>query len=216
MVCILRLAAREIEWQTWATSMAPRRPHTRISLFFRSWLLALAVFAAVAGFSGEAFSAETTPTREFQVKAAFLYNFVQFVEWPPQAFGAPDTPIIIGVLGQDPFGEFLDQLVSGEVVNGRPLVVQRFRSVGEIQACHVLFVSGSEGKRGQQIIASLGNRSILTVCDWEGLMDQGAMVQFVTERNRVRLRINLDSVKAAGLTISSKLLRSAETITQAR
>ena len=198
------------------TSMAPRRAHTRISLFFRSWILALAVFAAVAGFTGEALAAEVAPTREFQVKGAFLYNFVQFVEWPPQAFGSPDTPIIIGVLGQDPFGQFLDQLVSGEVVNGRPLVVQRFRSVAEIQACHVLFVSGSEGKRGQQIIASLRGRSILTVCDWEGLMDQGAMVQFVTERNRVRLRINLDSVKAAGLTISSKLLRSAETITHAR
>lgn len=161
-------------------------------------------------------AAAARPTREFQVKAAFLYNFVQFVEWPSQAFDGGHSPIVIGVLGQDPFGEFLDQLVSGEVVNGRPLVVQRYRSVAEIQTCHVLFVSGSEGKWGQQIIESLNGRSVLTVCDWEGLMNQGAMVQFVTERNRVRLRINLDSVKAAGLTISSKLLRSAETITHVR
>ncbi len=154
------------------------------------------------------------PSREFQVKAAFLYNFVQFVEWPPEAFADPDSPIVIGVLGQDPFGEFLDELVAGETVNGRRLVVERYRWIGDVGVCHVLFVSGSEGRRAGQIGAALRGRSILSVCDWEGLMEQGAMVRFVTERQRVRLRINLDAVRASGLTISSKLLRSAETVSR--
>ncbi len=154
------------------------------------------------------------PTREFQVKAAFLYNFAQFVEWPPDAFASADSPFVIGVLGMDPFGDFLDELVRGEKVNGRPLEVRRYRWVGEVENCHVLFISGSEGRNVDQIAGALRGRSILSVCDWDGLEDHGAVIRFVMEHSRVRLRINLDAARAAGLTISSKLLRSAEAVTQ--
>jgi hypothetical protein len=99
-------------------------------------------------------------------------------------------------------------------VNGHPLVVKRYRGIGDVDHCHILFISGSEGARTEQITEILKGKSVLTVCDWEGLARRGAMVRFVMERNRVRLRINLESAKSAGLAISSKLLRSAETVVQ--
>lgn len=193
--------------------MAFRTAEISRRAFFRVWSLGVVASLLAGGGASETAGADA-PSREFQVKAAFLYNFVQFVEWPPGAFRTPDSPIVIGVLGQDPFGSFLDQLVAGETVNGRRLVVERYRWIGDIDACHLLFVSGSEGKRAAQIAEALKGRSVLTVCDWEELMTHGAMVRFVTERQRVRLRINLDAVRAGGLTISSKLLRSAETVSQ--
>ncbi|HWA87560.1 MAG TPA: YfiR family protein [Opitutus sp.] len=155
-------------------------------------------------------------SREFQVKAVFLYNFAQFVEWPPSAFDSPTSPLVIGVLGQDPFGNYLDEAVRGEKVNGHPLVVQRFRRVSDIRTCHILFVSGSEGPRAEQVAENLHGRSILTVCDWEGFARRGGIIRFVMEHSHVRLRINLDAAKDAGLTISSKLLRSAELVTGAQ
>ena len=159
-------------------------------------------------------AAEYSASQEFQVKAVFLYNFAQFVEWPPHAFESPESPLVIGILGLDPFGQSLDEMVRGEKVNGHPLVVERYRKIGDIQRCHILFISGSEGTRTEQVAAAMRGRSVLTVCDWEGFARRGAMVRFVMERNRVRLRINLQSAKEAGLNISSKLLRSAETVIQ--
>lgn len=207
----LRLAEGVGAWQELAPRvMAFRTAESSTSAFLRISGLLAASLLLVCG----QLVASDVPSREFQVKAAFLYNFVQFVEWPPEAFREPDSPIVIGVLGQDPFGAFLDQLVAGETVNGRRLVVERYRWIGEVGTCHMLFISGSEGRRAGQIGAGLKGRSILSVCDWEGLMEQGAMVRFVTERQRVRLRINLDAVRAGGLTISSKLLRSAETVSR--
>ena len=152
-------------------------------------------------------------SKEFQVKAVFLYNFAQFVEWPASAFENAESPLVIGVLGLDPFGLFLDETIQGERVNGRPLLVKRFRSVSEVQNCHILFVSGSEGPRAGQVANALKGRSVLTVCDWEGLPTHAAIVRFVMERSRVRLRINLEAAREVGLTISSKLLRSAEAVT---
>ncbi|MEO7597384.1 MAG: YfiR family protein [Opitutus sp.] len=151
-------------------------------------------------------------SKEFQVKAVFLYNFAQFVEWPPSAFEKPDSPLVIGVLGLDPFGVFLDETVRNERVNGRPLVVERYGSVADVRSCHILFISGSEGPRASQVGAALKGRSVLTVCDWEGLARHGAVVRFVMERSRIRLKINLEAAREAGLIISSKLLRSAETV----
>lgn len=153
---------------------------------------------------------------EFQIKAVFLYNFAQFVDWPPDAFESSDSPLIIGVLGMDPFGDFLEATVRGETVNGRRLVVERYRWVSEVDECHVLFVSGSEGSQAGHIAAMLEGRAILTVSDWESAGRGWPMIRFVMQRNRIRLRINLDAARSAGLTISSKLLRSAEMVTASR
>lgn len=160
--------------------------------------------------SGRDLAAETVTSKEYQVKAAFLYNFVQFTEWPADAFSDTNSPIVIGILGDDPFSGDLDNLVRGEKVNNHPLVVQRYHQVEEIKACQILFISQSEAKRLEQIFARLKNRSILTVGDIDGFAQRGGMIRFITENNKIRFRINVAAAKAASLTISSKLLRSAE------
>jgi len=150
---------------------------------------------------------QSAPTAEYQVKAVFLFNFAQFVEWPPSAFPASQTPLVIGVLGQDPFGAYLDDTLRGERVNNRPLTVRRYRRVEEIQTCHVLFISRSEADRLDQILASLKYRKILTVADVDSPAASRVMIRFVTQQNKIRLRINPEAARAANLTISSKLLR---------
>jgi len=148
---------------------------------------------------------------EREVKAVFLFNFVQFVDWPSDAFASTESPIVIGVLGEDPFGSLLDEVVKGEVVKGRPLVVARFRRVEDIKACHVLFISRSEAHSYQQILTALGTQPTLTVGETPGFTSRG-MVRFLTEKNRVRLEVNVGAAKAAGLTISSNLLRAARIV----
>lgn len=148
---------------------------------------------------------------EYQVKAVFLFHLAQFVDWPPRAFPDPQSPLIIGVLGDDPFGPYLDETFRGEKVNNRSLQLQRYRRPADIRSCHVLFVSRSETDRLDQILAGLRGRSILTVSDQDNFINRGGMIGLVTERGKLRLRINLNAVRAANLTVSSKLLRLAET-----
>lgn len=157
--------------------------------------------------------AQTAPvSAEYQIKAVFLFNFAQFVDWPAQAFPEAQTPLVIGVLGEDHFGSYLDETVRGEEVKKRTLVVQHYRQLDEIKSCHILFISRSEAARLPQILAELKGRSVLTVSDTEGFAGRGGMIRFVTEKNKIRLRINLEAAKAANLTISSKLLRPAEIV----
>jgi hypothetical protein len=170
------------------------------------------IFAVLLAAGGLQSSAQKAPTPEYQLKAVFLFNFAEFVEWPTNAFPAADSPLIIGVLGDDPFGAHLDTTVRGEKVNGRPLAVQRFRRVEDIAACHILFISRSESTRLEQILAGLKGRSILTVGDLDNFASRGGMIRFVTDKNKIRLRINLEAAKSANLTISSKLLRPAEIV----
>jgi len=154
----------------------------------------------------------TPPNREYQVKAIFLFNFTQFVEWPADAFAHANTPLVIGVLGEDPFGAYLDETVRGETANGRPLTVERYRRIQEIGDCQVLFISRSEADRLEQIFGSLKGRRILTVGDVEGFTRRGGMIHLATITGKTQLRINLEAAKAAQLTISSKLLRPAHIV----
>jgi hypothetical protein len=149
---------------------------------------------------------------EYQLKAVFLFNFSQFVDWPPAAFADERAPLVIGVLGEDPFGGELDAAVSGETVNGRPLTVRRYRRVEEIEQCHILFIDRSERDRLGKILDKIDGRSVLTVGDFEGFARNGGMIRFVSSGNRIRLRINLEAAQAADLAISSKLLRPAEIV----
>jgi len=142
----------------------------------------------------------------------FLFNFTQFIEWPAEAFADPAAPLVIGVLGEDPFGAFLDETVRGERANGRSLIVERYRRIQEIGNCQVLFVSRSESDRLDQILASLAGKPVLTVGDFEGFALRGGVIRLTTVGGKIRLRINLDSAKAAKLTISSKLLRPAQIV----
>lgn len=157
--------------------------------------------------------AQTAIAREYQLKAVFLFNFAQFVAWPPAAFAASDSPLVIGVLGEDPFHNALDDTVRGEKVDGHPITVERYRRLDDLRACHVLFVCRSEFGHLDQILARLKGQPVLTVGDVEGFAQRGGMIRFLNESNKVRFRINVEAAKAANLTISSKLLRPADIVT---
>lgn len=171
----------------------------------RAIMLGLALLAAAR-------PARAAATPENQVKAVFLFNFAQFVEWPPMAFASDAAPLVIGVLGDNPFDSALEEAVRGENVNHRSLEVRHYRRVADVDTCHILFVARSEASRLDEIFAALKGRSILTVGDTDGFAQHGGMIRFVTDNSRVRLRINLTAAKAAGLVISSKLLRPAEIV----
>jgi hypothetical protein len=151
-------------------------------------------------------------SREYQLKAVFLYRFTQFIDWPAAAFPTPQTPITIGILGPDPFGSYLEASIRDEKVHNRPLSVQHYQSVQYATNCHVLFISSSEGTRLSKVLGALKGRSILTVGETEDFAFRGGMIQFITERNRIRFRINLQASRAAGFQMSSKLLDLAEIV----
>jgi hypothetical protein len=152
-----------------------------------------------------------TPS-EYQVKAVFLYNFSRFVEWPESAFPAPGKPFVVGVFGHDPFGGELEAVMRGETVRGHPLEVRRVASLAEAERCQILFIHRSEEDRLNEVVAALSSQATLTVTDAAGAARRGVMVRLVSVEGRIRLRIDLDSARAAQLTISSGLLRSAEIV----
>lgn len=149
---------------------------------------------------------------EYQVKAAFLFNFSRFVEWPDAAFPDAKAPFVVGVFGFDPFGQDLDAIVQGESVRGRPLVVRRVRDAAEAAGCQILFIHRSEGKRIAELLSALDRHSTLTVSDTDDEAREGVIIRLVTQQGRIRMRIDVGSARAAQLTISSNLLRSAEIV----
>jgi len=172
---------------------------------------AILVFAMLH-LAGSGLEAQAARPSEYQVKAVFLFNFAQFVDWPPEAVVDSQAPLVIGVLGENPFGDLLDATVRGEHVGARSFVVRRYQRVEDIKTCDILFISRPAGDRPEGVLADLKHRPILTVSDAEGFAEHGGMIGFVSDRNRIRLQINLDVAQAAHLTISSKLLRVAEII----
>ena len=152
------------------------------------------------------------PLPEYQVKAAYLYNFLKFVEWPEDAFPDSLAPIVIGISGDDPFGDALPQVIIGKTVQGRDLVIHKYRSGEDMRGAHILFISPLEKKRLPQILSSLRGSSVLTVADTEGFLEAGGMIQFLSENNRVRFAINVDATSRAKLKISSKLLSLARVV----
>jgi hypothetical protein len=161
--------------------------------------------------SSTAVHAQTAPP-EYKLKAVYLFNFLQYVDFPSEVFADDKSPIIIGVLGSDPFGKTLDDTVAGETVKGRAIEVHRFVNVKEIKNCHVLFVSNSESGRLKSILAALRGRSILTVSDLEDFALKGGMFRFVTVENKIRFRINMEAVKEGNITVSAKLLQLAQIV----
>ncbi len=155
-------------------------------------------------------SAQKPPVREYQLKAAFLFNFSQFVEWPSSAFSSAKAPIVIGILGEDPFGTYMDEIVQGEEVNGRPLVIQRYHTAEEIKQCHILFINLAKANKQEQTIASLKGKSILSVGESTNFIKEGGMIKFSMIENKIHFQINPEAAKDAGLIVSSKLLRLAE------
>jgi hypothetical protein len=172
---------------------------------------ALILFLVLTSWSPLTAQAQTA-TKEYEIKSVFLYNFAQFVEWPDGSFSDPQQPMVIGILGTDPFGSFLDETVRGEKIQNHPLVVARYRKLEDVKDCQILYLSRSEAASLDPMLVSLKGRNILTVSDAEDFANHGGVIQFRTESNKIRLTINTAAARAARLTISSKLLKLAELV----
>jgi len=174
----------------------------------------LALFAGVgfvwAGLSPS--GAADLPPKEYQIKAAFLYNFTKFVDWPDSSFADASSPIIIGVLGANPFDGELAKVVEGRKVNGRPLVVKQLGDIQEATGVHVLFMGRTEDQKVAERLATLKGKPILTVGESESFAKGGGMIKFLLEGDKVRFEINVDSADEAGLKISAQLQKLARTV----
>jgi hypothetical protein len=151
--------------------------------------------------------AAPSPT-EYDIKAVFLYHFTQFVGWPEAAFPAPDAPFVIGVVGADPFGHSLETIVGGESVGHHPLVVKGVNDVTAEFRCQILYFTPD----GEDLLdlRRLRTAPVLTVGESDSFYKRGGMIQFVLNRRRVRLKVNLAEARAHSLEISAKLLRVAD------
>jgi len=154
-------------------------------------------------------SAQEAQPSEYQVKAAFLFNFAKFVEWPPESFAKETSPLVIGILGDNPFGGDLERTVQNKTINNRPLVIEQLHSSAEATNCQVLFISTSEKKRLPEIFNGLRGASVLTVSETDGFTEAGGMINFVWEGKKIRFEINNDAARKAKLKINSKLLSLA-------
>jgi len=159
----------------------------------------------------EPLSAVPAPS-EYRVKAVFLFNFAKFVEWPAVTYVSASAPFSLCVYGDDPFGADLDEVVRGESIGGRPMIVRRLHEPGDVSQCQILFIAGSADQELESVLATLDHRATLTVSDLEGAARRGAMIRMMNVGDRIRLRINIDAVRAAHLTVSSNLLRAAEVV----
>jgi len=155
---------------------------------------------------------ECAAATEYEVKAAFLLNFAKFVDWPDSSFPASDSPIVIGVLGEDPFGSTLDNTVRNEKVKGRKLVIRRSGQMSDLKGCHILFVSSSEQNRLGPIFREVSDRPVLTVGDVPGFANHGGIVNFIMRDKKIGFEINTSAANNAHLKISSQLLKLAKIV----
>ena len=173
-----------------------------------SFTLLLALFGQTSGLA-----ANPDIPLAAKVRAVFLFNFTQFTEWPPEVFSERGSPLIIGILGADPFGPFLDATVKNEIVHGRHIKVERYRTVTEIKTCHILYLGLSEPDELERALKAVRGKPLLTVCENQASSRQNeAAINFLTKQNKIRFIINLDAAREARLTLSSKLLRAAEEV----
>jgi len=155
--------------------------------------------------------AQSPKPTDYQVKAAYLYNFGRFIEWP-RVVTAKSGPFTVCVLGQDPFGSTLDATMAGETIAGRNVVAKRIATTQESVNCQIVFLSAAEAGRLNKIMEDLDKAAVLTVSDMPQFAQRGGMIQFVLEGNRVRFEVNLTATQHAGLTVSSDLLKVATAV----
>ena len=190
-----------------------RRPRRR-----RGAPLALLLLGGLGGLGGGAAAVSAAPrSQEYALKAAFLFNFTKFVDWPPTAFADEKSPLNLCVLGNDdPFETSLDELVANETVNGRPIAVRRLTRGADPGACHVLFIPRTERERQLEVLAGLRGAAVLTVGESERFLADGGLINFFLDLKRIRFEVNLPAVERTPLKISSKLLRLARLMPEPR
>ncbi len=155
-------------------------------------------------------AAPLAPPNEYALKSVFLYNFCHFIDWPDSSFTSPNEPLIIGIVGNDPFGSSLRESVAGETYHNRPIVIEHYRTPKDIKHCHLLFVPRSENGQVDAILKAIDSKSVVTVGETEDFLNHGGMIALPTDRGRVRLKIKPETMRAANLSVSSKLLRVAD------
>lgn len=173
----------------------------------RRALLVLPAITLIA-FAGALRGAQDNPS-EYQLKAAFVYNFAKFVDWPPDAFPEPRSAFSICILGADPFGRAIDDALRDKTIADHPVVIRRVKEAADARHCQILFVSGSERSQLREILGSLRGASVLVVGDVDGFAASGGAIELTLQDNHVRFAINPGAADAAGLRISSKLLALA-------
>jgi hypothetical protein len=149
---------------------------------------------------------------EYQIKAAFLYNFAKFVEWPPAVSPGANDPMEICVVGEDPFGNILNQSIEGKTVGGHKLMIRQLKPAQDMKGCQVAFISSSEKNHLTSVLEGLKGGGVLTVGETEGFAALGGVINFTMEDDKVHFEINLDAAGRAGLKISSKLLLLARIV----
>lgn len=177
--------------------MSGRRTILRIAWTF------LAIVLATPVIGGEA-------PREYQLKAAFIYNFVQFVDWPASAFPSAQSPVVLATVGADPFQGALDQAAAGKSAGRRPLLVKHFAQAADVNRCQLLFIAAGQEDQLAAARTRLGDAPVLTVGESEEFIRAGGMIRFYQEDNRLRFEINPSAAHKAGLRISSRLLKLAK------
>jgi len=156
--------------------------------------------------------AESSATGEYEVKAAFLFHFAQFVEWPPEAFKEADSPLTYCTVGEDAFRGALDESVKGKRIGNRQLRVRHLGEQEPIDGCQVLFIAGVHKMRQTDELATVRGRPVLTVGETEQFVQDGGIIGFLLVEKKVRFEINLESAEKSGLKISAKLLALAKTV----
>jgi hypothetical protein len=180
-------------------------------------LIAITCLLSAMALGSHADSLDSSDSSEYLIKAGFIYNFAKLVQWPTTAFAQADSPIVIGILGDDPFGATLDRIVADKKINGRGLVVRRLRwsrDFKEVKDCNILFVSSSEKEHLDSVVEMMKLLPILTIGDAPGFAKRGGIMNFTLEDNKVRFEVNVEAAKHADLTISSRLLTLAKIVQQ--
>jgi hypothetical protein len=177
-------------------------------------VLGFAIFLAggVTVGPGNSVFAQSREVSEYQVKAAFLYNFAKFVEWPPENSGKASDPITICIVGEDPFGNILNESFEGKTVRGRRLVIWRLRPDEELKGCQIAFFSSAERNHLKSILQTVNREGVLTVGETGGFAALGGIVNFIREDEKVHFEVNVDAAQRANLKISSKLLSLARIV----
>jgi hypothetical protein len=176
----------------------------------RPWFMAMAIAWVLVAVP--CLLAQSSKPTDYDVKAAYLYNFGHFVEWPANVASAQTESFTVCVLGQDPFGPVLDATLAGETIAGKRVAAKRISTLDESGSCQILFLSPAEEARLNTLIKALSRQAVLTVSDMPEFAKRGGMIQFVLEGKRVRFEVNLAAVQHAGLSVSSELLKVATTV----
>jgi len=180
-------------------------------------LIAITCLLSAMAVGSHAEGIDSSDSSEYLIKAGFIYNFAKLVEWPTTAFPQPDSPIVIGILGDDPFGGTLDRIVTDKKINGRGFTVKRLKwgkDLKDIKDCNILFVSSSEKEHLDSVVDAMKWLPVLTIGDAPGFARRGGIINFTLEDNKVRFEVNVEAAKHADLTISSRLLTLARIVPQ--